>query len=164
MLKPVISMNKMSMNESIATTCCYVWNGNSLLGAATLPHGGKLVADAKTDSFVQIENTRYPLNSTWWDYTDGHAASGAAARSVVTKTTDGKWGYHDYANPGTFTLMENGQVTKEFCDHKNPEICLYFKVTEYLGTFTHVGATSAHYNLTSGNEWLADHPAQQYMS
>ena len=164
MIKPVISMNKMAMNESIATTCCYVWKGTSLLGSPVLPHGGKLVADTKTESYVQIDNTRYPLNNTWWGYTGGHANSGNAAASVVTKNTEGKLGYHDHNVGNSFTLMADGEVTKEFCDHKNAEICPYFKVTNFIDTFTHTGATSAHYTWTAGNEWLADHPAQQFMS
>ena len=172
MLKPIVSMNQMAMNESIATTCCYVWNGTSILGSASLPHGGQLVAGSKTTSYVQIDNTRYALNGTWWGYTGGHANTEWAAKNVITSSTDGKGGTHDWTvkpnNDGTFTTMEQliawGDVKEGYCDHKNPETCPYFKVTNFNGSFTHTGATSAHYNLTGGNIWLADHDAVQYSS
>ena len=168
MLKPIVSMNQMAMNESIATTCCYVWNGTSLLGSASLPHGGQLVADSKTTSYVQVGDTRYPLNGTWYNYTKGHANSKAAAASIVTTTLNDGWAYHDYMNPGTLTLMKDASVTDvapvDFCDHKNPETCPYFKETVFAKSFTHVGATSAHYTWTGGHEWLKDHTAVQFSS
>ena len=172
MLKPIVSMNQMAMNESIATTCCYVWNGTSLLGSASLPHGGQLVAGSKTTSYVQIDNTRYALNGTWWGYTGGHANTEWAAKNVITSSTDGKGGTHDWTvkpnNDGTFTTMEQliawGDVKEGYCDHKNPETCPYFKVTNFNGSFTHTGATSGHYTYTGGNSWLADHDAVQFSS
>ena len=171
MLKPIVSMNQMAMNESIATTCCYVWNGTSILGSASLPHGGQLKANSNSASYVQIGNTRYALNGTWWGYTGGHANTEWAAKNVITTSIDSVSGAHDWSvkgEDGGFTTMEDliawGDVKKGYCDHKNPETCPYFKVTSFAGTFTHTGATSAHYDMTSGNKWLADHTAVQYSS
>ena len=69
---------------------------------------------------------------------------------------------------GGFTTMKDliawGDVKEGYCDHKNPETCPYFKVTSFAGKFTHTGATSAHYDMTGGNSWLADHTAVQYSS
>ena len=55
MLKPVVNMNKMAMNESIATTCCFVWNGTSYAGSATMPHGGTLVAKYNTAYYLKSD-------------------------------------------------------------------------------------------------------------
>ena len=170
MLKPIVSMNQMAMNESIATTCCYVWNGTSLLGSASLPHGGQLVAQSKSTSYVQIKDTRYPLNNTWWGYTGGHVVESTAASCVITNSTDatdGVLGFHDHTGSNGFTTMKQAiadkRVKEGFCDHKNPETCPYFKVSTFNG-FNHVGATSAHYTYTGGHSWLQDHTAVQYSS
>ena len=176
MLKPIVSMNQMAMNESIATTCCYVWNGTSILGSASLPHGGQLVAKTDTKSYVKIDNAYYPLNSTWWGYTAGHAAQPDTASQVITTSSDetATGGIHDWVvknATGNFwkldDLLGTQWVTKSvggYCDHVNNPNCPYFKETKYTGTFKHTGATSAHYTWTSGNTWLADHPAVQFSS
>ena len=168
MLKPIVSMNQMAMNESIATTCCYVWNGTSLLGSASLPHGGQLVAKSNTSSYVKIDNAYYPLNGTWYGYTGGHVANSVAASDVVTTATDGTLGYHDHTVGTGFMSMKDaiaaGFVKEGYCDHKNPATCPYFKETKFAGAFTHTGATSGHYTWTGGNSWLADHTAVQYSS
>ena len=168
MLKPIVSMNQMAMNESIATTCCYVWNGTSLLGSASLPHGGQLVAKSSTTSYVQIDDTRYVLNGTWYGYTGGHVANPAIAGCVVTTATDGTAGYHDHTVGSAFVPMKDaivaGNIKDGYCDHKNPATCPYFKETKFAGAFTHTGATSGHYTWTGGNTWLADHTAVQYSS
>ena len=168
MLKPIVSMNQMAMNESIATTCCYVWNGNSILGSASLPHGGQLKANSNSASYVQIGNTKYPLNSTWYGYTGGHVVNGDTAQCVVTTAIDGTLGYHSHVGVNGFSTMKEGIaagfIKEGYCDHKNPETCPYFKETKFAGSFTHTGATSAHYDMTSGNRWLADHTAVQYSS
>ena len=174
MLKPIVSMNQMAMNESIATTCCYVWNGTSLLGSASLPHGGQLVAKSNTTSYVQVGNTRYPLNSTWWNYTAGHANSEWAAKNVITTSLDSVTSTHDWVakdqTGGLRTMdqmIEWGDVKKAlngYCDHVNNPNCPYFKETKFAGAFKHTGATSAHYTWTGGNSWLADHKAVQFSS
>ena len=171
MLKPIVSMNQMAMNESIATTCCYVWNGTSLLGSACLPHGGSLVAKSSTTSYVQLGDTRVKLNGTWYGYTGGHVAKAGVAADVVTTSTAGVVGYHDNTNSSLFKSMTqaiaDGDVIaapNDFCDHKNNPTCPYFKETKFAGAFTHTGATSGHYTWTGGNSWLADHTAVQYSS
>ena len=168
MLKPIVSMNQMAMNESIATTCCYVWNGTSLLGSASLPHGGQLKANNSTKAYVQLGDTRYALNSTWYGYTGGHVNDPYAASCVVTSDMNGVPGYHDHQTSNSFVSMEYAQsknwVTKGYYDHKNPATCPYFKETTFAKSFTHTGATSGHYTWTGGNSWLADHTAVQYSS
>ena len=175
MLKPIVSMNQMAMNESIATTCCYVWNGTSLLGSASLPHGGSLKANTKTTSYVRLSDTTSAvLNSSWYGYTGGHVAKKSAAGRIITYSTDGKDGAHNWNvkdNNGNFTtiadLIKNNEIKEVaggFCDHVNNPTCPYYKETSFTGTFTHTGATSAHYDMTSGNKWLADHTAVQYSS
>ena len=175
MLKPIVSMNQMAMNESIATTCCYVWNGNSILGSASLPHGGTLVG--KKNPTVWYVNGK-ELNGTWVSWTSGHVtdkgADAGVAGYVVTNAMDGTLGSHNHgaAIAGFATMDEavaGGYVKYATCNHSDADraagYCPYVKVTGgFNGKFTHTGATSAHYDRTSGNSWLADHTAVQFSS
>ena len=172
MLKPIVSMNQMAMNESIATTCCYVWNGTSLLGSASLPHGGQLKAGSSTTWYVWNgdKTNATEMNSSWLSWQGGHVNPAYAGLKLSTGVK-GDWIVYSHSNDGNWdTLYDaNGNLktniaTAGFCDHKNPETCKYFSRTNFSGKFTHTGATSAHYDMTSGNKWLADHTAVQYSS
>ena len=176
MLKPIVSMNQMAMNESIATTCCYVWNGTSILGSASLPHGGQLKAGSDTTWYMWVDKARtkaVKLNKTWTTYTAGHITPEMAG-FVRSTSVEGDVTAHDYYNNPSVNIIPiytkaTGEYnkyffTEGFCDHKNPETCPYFSRTNFSGSFTHTGATSAHYTYTSGNSWLADHTAVQYSS
>ena len=174
MLKPIVSMNQMAMNESIATTCCYVWNGNSILGSASLPHGGTLVGNKNSTKWYVNGKE---LNGTWVSWQGGHVttkgADAGVAGCVVTKSMQNVLGYHSHVGTNGFSSMDEGKAAGfiEFttCNHSDADraagYCPYVKVTGgYNGTFTHTGATSAHYDRTSGNSWLVDHDAVQFSS
>ena len=171
MLKPIVSMNQMAMNESIATTCCYVWNGTSLLGSASLPHGGSLKAGSATTWYVwnSDKTSATELNTSWLNWQGGHVNPASAGNRLSTGV-GGDWIVYNHSNGDYWEpLYVDGKLnttiaTEGFCDHKNPETCKYFSRTNFSGKFTHTGATSAHYTYTSGNSWLADHTAVQYSS
>ena len=174
MLKPIVSMNQMAMNESIATTCCYVWNGTSLLGSASLPHGGSLKASSNTQWYVWMDaahTNAAELNTSWLGYTDGHVKGGIQNWIRTSSMTGDVLAHAHNSDPNPITVYDaatktyNKQYfTAGYCDHKNPETCQYFSRTSFGGKFTHTGATSGHYTWTGGNSWLADHTAVQFSS
>ena len=133
MLKPVVNMNKMAMNESIATTCCFVWNGTSYAGSATMPHGGTLVAKYNTTYYLKDANRGVEVSKGWINWKGGHINS---ADAELTSANASTYGWAD-------------SIDFNWCDHNNAG-CAYEKVST-LASMTHVGATSAHYNYTSGN-------------
>ena len=187
MLKPIVSMNQMAMNESIATTCCYVWNGTSLLGSASLPHGGQLKANTKTGSYLALSDTSSaPLNSSWFNFHQGHVNNAEYAGYYISKGLAKRIGepvvdpivkYDDWVvyrhnvgeeweairDPAT-TLLKSFITPIGYCAHNGDANCPYYKVTSFADSFTHTGATSGHYTWTSGNSWLADHKAVQFSS
>ena len=150
MLKPVVNMNKMAMNESIATTCCFVWNGTSYAGSATMPHGGTLVAKYNTAYYLKT-NRGLEISKGWINWKGGHITNRVLMADAPYES-DGKW----YCN-GVELISANSAslpgLTFNWCDHNNAG-CAYEKVST-LASMTHVGATSAHYNYTSGNSSLA---------
>ena len=172
MLKPIVSMTQMAMNESIATTCCYVWNGTSLLGSASLPHGGQLKAGSKTTWYVWNDDktSATELNSSWLNWKKGHVKPAYAGHKYSTGVAGDDIIYLHSINGNWDTLynpdgsLKTEFATAGFCDHKNPETCKYFSRTNFNGAFTHTGSTSAHYTWTGGNSWLADHTAVQFSS
>ena len=151
MLKPVVNMNKMAMNESIATTCCFVWNGTSYAGSATMPHGGTLVAKYNTTYYLKGANRGVEVSKGWINWKGGHIKT-ANWNGQNPYESAGKWYVSGQelseSNAASFYYIDFG-----WCDHNNPG-CAYEKVST-LASMTHVGATSAHYNYTSGNSSLA---------
>ena len=171
MLKPIVSMNQMAMNESIATTCCYVWNGTSLLGSASLPHGGQLVAGSKTTYYTWNKDRTgaAAISGSWLNWKGGHVRPVFADWKYNAVDSQGNnVAYVSKDNVRT-DLYVNGVVNAEiaidanYCDHKGAD-CWYTKETSFNKSFTHVGSTSAHYTYTGGHSWLADHPAAQFSS
>ena len=175
MLKPIVSMNQMAMNESIATTCCYVWNGTSILGSASLPHGGKLNAGSETPYYTWDEghNNAVAIDSSWLKWTGGHVSTAYASKKYLYNGVDseGKNIVYIEGNPTSAAPLfdANGKLNTKiavngtFCTHNSSD-CWYTKETSFAKSFQHVGATSAHYTWTSGHEWLKDHTAVQFSS
>ena len=173
MLKPIVSMNQMAMNESIATTCCYVWNGTSLLGSASLPHGGQLVAGSTTTYYTWNEGrtSAAAINGSWLNWKGGHVNTKYAGyRYNAVDSQGNNIAFISDKNGVKIADLYNADgtvntavATAGYCDHKGAD-CWYTKETSFDKTFTHVGATSAHYTWTSGHEWLKDHTAVQFSS
>ena len=166
MLKPIVSMNQMAMNESIATTCCYKWNGVSITGSATVLHGGNLNASYTYDYYYP-DNTQKITNSTpvsnaWFNVP---LAPTYAYKDLV------KDGYSvPYKSAGEW-YVDNTPITQyagtDIIDTTawkwvNPDT--FYTAYKTGVSLEHVGSTSAHYKYQYGNEWLADHAAVQYSS
>lgn len=171
MLKPIVSMNQMAMNESIATTCCYKWNGYSITGAATVLHGGSL--DVKKTYGYYYPGTDAPgakklIVSSGW-LTVPCVPTGKSNYKFVTSAenlpykSDGDW-YYGYGENAVAITSNKGNIVLDEDSWMFTDPTGYY--TEYTVStkIKHVGATSAHYEWTSGNSWLSDHAAVQYTS
>ena len=164
MLKPIVSMNQMAMNESIATTCCYKWNGVSVTGSATVLHGGKLDVNYHYGYYYPETNETIKVSNGWmnvavvpnYEYKERVMSS-----ANLPYLCGGDWYDGDAAITkwGGIELTDAGKVAWKIKDPSS----YYKKVLEGYD-ITHKGATSAHYKWTSGNNWLADHTAVQYSS
>lgn len=166
MIKPVIFMNKMAMNESIATTCCYILNGNTITGSATVLHGGRI--DANTEYYYVYPGTDGPegtpikVSNGWLNVPVVPVKTGnyygAVASEPVPFMSGGDWWYN-----GEAITTHGGHIVDDdnwcFTDPTS-----FYTKKKGPTTLNHVGSTSAHYKWTEGNNWLADHPAQQYVS
>lgn len=160
MLKPIVSMNTMAMNESIATTCCFVWNGTSYAGSASLPHGGKLVGSSSSTYYFKNANRGTVVSKGWLNYKYGHVVCGGTVENSAPYESGGKW----YVGDALISSLPTTDVKPTaYCDHSIAANCEYEKVSSFSG-MKHIGATSAHYTYTSGNNWLVDHTAYQYSS
>lgn len=164
MIKPIVNMNRMAMNESIATTCCYAWNGTSLLGSAQVLHGGNLGAVTYFKYYYPETNNSVQVNEAWMNV---GVVPNYNYRDRVTGTTNlpylsgGEW-YDGQAAITKFGGLELTEAGKEAWLIARP--VNYYKQTVDHVEITHTGATSAHYQWQNGNAWLVDHKAVQYSS
>lgn len=166
MIKPVVSMNQMSMNESIATTCCFKWDGVDVTGTAVVLHGGKLNVNYKYGYYYP--GTDAPgmdpvkVSDGWLNVPC--VPTGANNYMFVENAANlpfysgGDW----YLADKTPITENNGHIVREGWKFTDPAAFYtkYVKDTK----IQHIGATSAHYTWVKGNEWLADHEAQQFAS
>ena len=165
MLKPIVSMNQMAMNESIATTCCYKWNGVSITGSATVLHGGELKVNYSYEYIYPGTDapgaTKVVVSSGWLTVpcvptgSDNYEFVKTAAN--LPYKSAGDWYYGD-----TAITTNGGNIVVGNWAFTDPTSYYTKKVAGK--SIQHVGATSAHDEWTSGNNWLADHAAVQYSS
>lgn len=164
MIKPIVNMNYMAMNESIATTCCYAWNGTSILGTAQVLHGGKLDATTYYKYFYPETHDEVEVKPVWmnvgivpnWEY-----RSRVADVANLPYLSGGEWydGQTALTQFGGTTLTDAGKIAWVIASPTS-----YFKKTVDHTEIKHIGATSAHYQWQNGNAWLVDHNAVQYSS
>lgn len=166
MIKPIISMNEMSMNESIATTCCYRWNGTSITGTAAVLHGGKLNVAYKYGYYYPGTDapgaTPVKVSEGWLNVPC--VPTGADNYTFVENAANlpfysgGDW----YLANDIPITENNGHIVRDGWKFVEPTTFY----TKYVmdTNIQHVGSTSAHYTWVKGNEWLADHTAEQFMS
>ena len=160
MLMPIVSMNKMSMNESVAASCCWRY----VLGVheqyPEILHGGKIGTTYEVK--LQLKG----------DYAAKGVASGWLALPYDVGVDDAKLNIS--YNPGRddwfwqfegkdYYIKENPnlvKIVKPSCPH-NDGSCSYYNEVPTYSQDMHIGATSAH-----GNEkkWDEPHKAVQYSS
>ena len=175
MIRPVVSLCRMAMNESIATTCCYKRVSDNIAEMAVTLHGGKIVKRPfDTRYFFPGGKGEIPgmwLNKSIQIYPTSLAD--AEAVSSVWQNAEGAWWvYYDgddvrvTDNLGNIiNFDEKGEpvlIPRKFRKGNIIEKRYYTRDTTYR--IMHVGSTSPHYKYTSGNDWLPDHAAVQYSS
>ena len=167
MLKPIVSMNQMAMNESIATTCCYTWNGNTITGSATVLHGGKIEASVKYGYYYPgtdaPDREKFIVSDGWLNvpcyYIGSDYATVLSSEANLPYKSGGDW-YSGLtpltSNKGNIELLDDKWV---FADPAS-----YYVQYKKSTTLNHVDATSAHNKWTESKNWLMDHTAVQYSS
>ena len=158
MLMPIVSMNKMSMNESVAASCCWRY----VLGVheqyPEILHGGKIGTTYEVK--LTLEEEYAGLKNGWlsleYDVIPGVAACAISYDPDAKVWRDATTG----AAIDKATLASYGQVVKSYCPH-NDGSCSYYNEVPTYSQDMHIGATSAH-----GNEkkWDEPHKAVQYSS
>ena len=178
MLMPIVSMNKMAMNESVATTCCYRQVATPTATYWEVLNGG-WIGSGYVESWA--ENTKYAgMNASWRnskydvnlastaDLTSYRVAYLTADDATGAATNNSKgWYVYSVANPaeGAVTLNEwllnrGNLITSKICEHNNTD-CIYGKATIELKTNQHFESKSAH-DTTSN--WKNPHAAKQFSS
>ena len=161
MIKPIVSMNKMAMNESVATTCCF---------AEVIASSNKLVWDVQHGGYL---GTTYVDNSAWnnkynksWKMLSYDVTGSPDAFTLhLTKDADGKdvftvadgtnaWGLAD-ALAGS--MLNKGAA----CTHDG-EGCFYYSGGIVIADNQHIDSTSKH--TTGGDDWAKPHKATKHNS
>ncbi len=170
MIKPIVSMNRMSMNESVAATCCYrelalsdkvIWevlNGGWIgTGYATLDgfksgfefikdstwntYGYDVTNDGGSDALAGLMNSYFPVLST-----------NTTGESVWTL---------DGVPIDALTIAENGLRRGSVCSHTDGN-CIYRVSDNTLVNNYHFESTMKH--DTSGKDWTLPHPSMKFSS
>ena len=159
MLMPIVSMNKMSMNESVAASCCWRY----VLGVheqyPEILHGGKIGTTYEVK--LTLKNKYKDLKSGWlalpYDVTADYAMKPI---NYYPDEEGGVWKYENGNLVSKSALAEKGKLARSSCDHSDAG-CEYYSEVPTYSQDMHIGATSAH-----GNEkkWDEPHKAVQYSS
>ncbi len=174
MLMPIVSMNKMAMNESVAATCCYrqvasptnvYWE---VLNGGWIGSGYVDVRARKSESLKAWEVFNFDLKG--WLNTDGSINAAPAVSTVVnpdgTTTYGVVWGGSVITLDAFFTPSVSGQSTFTrggYCDHKvtGTNVCAYYDQSPQYKSNYHFEAKSKHAELSS---WATPHAANPFNS
>ncbi len=157
MLMPIVSMNKKSMNESVAASCCWRY----VLGVheqyPEILHGGKIGTTYEVK--LQLKNKYKDLKSGWLALPYDVDVDDARRKIYYDPARDDwfwKSGGEDRylkENPNRF------EIVKSSCPH-NDGSCSYYEEVPTYSQDMHIGATSAHVT----DNWAEPHKAVQYSS
>ena len=160
MKMPIVSLNNMAMNESVAATCCYSHNHINGHYFDSVLNGGALEIRIAETPIYKDQLMRSWLSVTTGDYVE--ATQGLELTSEFNTVT-GAWEYGTYVE-GTWTPLAKCTKVDNFnlgyCDHKG-EYCSYIKDYKHEQYTAHVGATVAH---SASKNWAADHAAIRFNS
>ena len=158
MLMPIVSMNKMSMNESVAASCCWRY----VLGVheqyPEILHGGKIgtTYEVKLEQKGDYEGVTI---SKGWLSLPYDVKYNVVSQSISYNPDTGKWvrgdGWIVDDNIAPYVVPNT-----QGCPH-NDGSCSYYKEVPDYQQDMHIGATSAHANLKA---WDEPHKAVQYSS
>ena len=157
MLMPIVSMNKMSMNESVAASCCWRY----VLGVheqyPEILHGGKIGTTYEVK--LTLKNKYQKMNNGWLALPYDVDVDNAS-RAIYYDAKKDDWFWQEGGKVYLKDDPEGLKIVKSPCPH-NDGSCSYYKEVPTYSQDMHIGATSAHANLKA---WDEPHKAVQYSS
>lgn len=185
MLMPIVSMNKMAMNESVAATCCYHEKASPTNVYWEVLNGGWIGS-----GYVELKNyDKFNADDNGWlKYTHDIKDTWASGTlPVLSKTLAGTWvvnmnqnyisslvpvdliwdskaGADDawYSLSDWLTYKGTG-MRDATCSH-NDSTCYYFLSDIQHKSNQHFQATTKHSVPTSGQSWNLPHDVGQFNS
>ena len=158
MLMPIVSMNKMSMNESVAASCCWRY----VLGVheqyPEILHGGKIGTTYEVILQLKGDYVTNGVASGW--LSQGYDVTPDLAWQSISYNPDTKQWYRPGDNWIVNATNVAPYVVKSSCPHDDGS-CSYYKEVDNYQQNMHIGATSAHANKKN---WAEPHKAEQYSS
>ena len=156
MIKPIVSMNKMAMNESVATSCCFaeiVTSNNKIMWDVL--YGGYIGSNLVYDHAWDEDTSK---SWKWLPYD----VKGITTQSLTMTVVDGK---NVYMVDGTMTLEQwighgHGSKGKD-CAHVDG-YCDYITSDYKLVDDQHIDSTGAHFS--GGDNWAKPHKATKHSS
>ena len=156
MLMPIVSMNKMSMNESVAASCCWRY----VLGVheqyPEILHGGKIGTTYEV-KLEQKGDYKGVTISKGWLSLPYDVSAGWVVEPIYYDPDNSLW---RFAKDHTVVQKESVSVAKSSCPH-NDGSCSYYNDVPTYSQDMHIGATSAH---GTEKKWDEPHKAVQYSS
>ena len=156
MLMPIVSMNKMSMNESVAASCCWRY----VLGVheqyPEILHGGKIGTTYEVKLQLKGDYAVSGVKNGWLSL-DYDVAANWAIEPIYYDPDNNLW---KFSSNDTVVQKESVSVVKSSCPH-NDGSCSYYQEVPVYQQDMHIGATSAH---GTEKKWAEPHKAVQYSS
>lgn len=172
MLMPIVSMNKMAMNESVAATCCYHEVASPTNVFWEVLHGGWIGAGYVdvlgwwSSSYKDWTALAYDVKGVKNDNGTYNALPKIAKTTVpqADGTTLTQWDVYD-PNLGWVELCDFFKLDNPFsqgalCTHDSQECAYRFQEVQHLPN-QHFQSTSAH---KTADNWKVPHDAKQFNS
>ena len=162
MKMPIVSLNNMAMNESVAATCCF--SATNINGHAyeTVLNGGYVTDKIGNKITYSVDKSWLTIPGDYQEAVDGLKLTqgyingawvlGAAGDGTFTKLADCTW-----VAAGNQAFYEENLTN---CDHAG-EYCHYISTIEPTFTKVHVGATVEH---AAAKDWAGTHAAIRFNS
>ena len=164
MKMPIVSLNNMAMNESVAATCCFAATDINGHAYETVLSGGYLSDQIGND-------ITYKVGESWLTIRGDYAAAHAGYDLIYTYDDDDRWlmginhstgfvelGDLDAVADGNLALYQNNLTN---CDHLG-SYCSYVDSIDASITKVHVGSTVQH--SAGGTKWASTHTAVRFNS
>ena len=158
MLMPIVSMNKMSKNESDAASFCWRY----VLGVheqyPEILHGGKIGTTYEVELQLKGAYAANGVASGW--LSQGYDVTPELALHSISYNPDTKQWYRASDGWSVTATSVAPYVVKSSCAHDDASCSYYNEVPTYSQDM-HIGATSAH---GTEKKWDEPHKAVQYSS
>ena len=158
MKMPIVSLNAMAMNESVAATCCF--KHEHING-----HNYETVLSGGTIQMAIRESVKYVngFDKSWLAIAKTDYAWATCDNELIyaINPKTGAWEYGIKDANGNFAPYTDSPVTQLYCDHTGEE-CHYIDDYAHEAYYAHVGSTVEH---TAGTKnWAGAHQAVRFNS